>query len=86
MRRVAATPYNQVWLRLHGSPPTSKEQCDVRRQSDQIIGGTVYRGGYCAKIGGLLVSFPRTGRKKGDIILKKGKPVVIVMQSYTPPP
>ena len=39
MRRVAATPYNQVWLRLHGSPPTSKEQCDVRRQSDQTIGG-----------------------------------------------
>ena len=50
------------------------------------LNGTVYRGGCIAGIGGVQVSFPRTGRKNGDIIKRKGKPVVVMMQDYTPPP
>ncbi len=56
----------------------------MRRATDKKYKGRVYHGGYNASIAGLRVTFPQTGRRKGDIIKIKGKDMVVMMQDFTP--
>ena len=65
--------------------------CAVRRGPNAIWKNSaghqvVYPGTCRAKLGGYEISFPKTGRAKGEIIVIKGAKVAVVVDAFTPPP
>jgi len=46
----------------------------------------VYPGNCRAYIGNFIISFPKLGRKKGEIVTISGVDVAVMEDAYTPPP
>ena len=80
-----------AWVKIRLLSGGDAELCAVRRASSKIKKNSkgervVYPGNCKASIGNFVISFPKRGRKKDEIVTISGADVAVMEEDYTPPP
>uniref|UniRef100_A0A6V2RT34 Uncharacterized protein n=1 Tax=Emiliania huxleyi TaxID=2903 RepID=A0A6V2RT34_EMIHU len=88
---AAAVDPPLAWVNIRLLSGGEAELCAVRRAPNVIKKNSkgdrvVYPGNCKACIGKFIISFPKRGRNKGEIITISGADVAIMEDTYTPPP
>ena len=79
-----------AWVNIRLLSGGEAELCAVRRGSSVIKktakGNKTYPGNCKTCLGGRVITFPKKGRKKGEVIKINGFDVAVMEDAYTPPP